>query len=62
MFTVVVTERDYRKKIYKGSENADRKKKLSEQQLRRVDKASSRAGDIEQLLFKFCCRWGSLPT
>ena len=39
LFTVVVTERDHRKKMYKGI-------KRCEQQLQRVDKALSRAGDI----------------
>ena len=34
--------------MYKGSEDADRKKKCCEQQLRRVDKALSRAGDIPE--------------
>ena len=47
LFTVVVTERDHRKKMYKGSEDADRKN-CCEQQLRRVDKALSRAGDIPE--------------
>ena len=34
--------------MYKGSEDADRKKMFGEQQLRRVDKALSRAGDIPE--------------
>ena len=45
LFTVVVTERD-RRKMYKGSENG--REKCCEQQLRRVDKALSRAGDIPE--------------
>ena len=34
--------------MYKGSEDADRKKMFGKQQLRRVDKALSRAGDIPE--------------
>ena len=45
MFTVVVTERDHRK-MYKGI-------KCYEQQLRRVDKALLRAGDIA--VGSWCC-------
>ena len=57
LFTVVVTKRDHWKKMYKGSENADREKSVEntrrvlpkiEQQLRRVDYALSRAEDTPE--------------
>ena len=47
MFTVVVTERDHRKKMYKG--NADRKKSVvNSSSGESIKKALSRAGDIPE--------------